>query len=65
MNVIPIYDRSMYYWFVLANIELSLVVGWLEVELLSGLMFLWSLLCEEGVWIVNYHNRVDCETMVH
>jgi len=27
MNVMPIYDRSMYYWFVRASIESSLVVG--------------------------------------
>jgi len=45
MNVMPIYYRSMYYWFVRASIEPSLVVGWLEVELLSGLRFLWLLLC--------------------
>jgi len=53
----------MYCWFVYANIKLSLVVGWLEVELSSVLGYLWSLLCEEGVWVVNYHNRVDCEAM--
>ena len=43
--------------------QVKLVVGWLEVELLSGLRFLWSLLCEEGAWVVNYRNRVDCEAM--
>ena len=63
MNVIPIYDRSMYYWFVRANIEPSLVVGWLDVELLSGLRLLWSVSSEEGVWVVNYRNRMDCEAM--
>jgi len=63
MNVMPIYDRSMYYWFVRVSIESSLVVRWLEVELLSGLRFLLSLLCDEGVWVVNYRNRVDCEAM--
>ena len=57
MNVIPICDSSMYYWFVHANIEPSLVFG------LSGLRFLWSLLCEEGAWVVNYRNRADCEAM--
>jgi len=40
MNIISIYDHSMYYWFVHVNIELSLVVGWFEVELLIGLRFL-------------------------
>jgi len=43
MNVILIYDRSMYYWFVHVNIERSLVVGWFEVELFSGLRLLWSM----------------------
>ena len=63
MNVIPIYDRSMYYCFVCANIEPSLLVGWLEVELLSGLRFLRSLLRKEGVWIVSSRNCVDYEAM--
>jgi len=63
MNVIPIYDRSMYYWFVHVNIEPSFVVGWFEVELLSGLRLLWSMLCEEGDRVVNCRNRVDCEAM--
>ena len=61
MNVISIYDRFMYCWFIYANIKLSLVVGWIEVELSSVLGLLWLLLCEEGVWDVNYRNRVDCE----
>ena len=39
MNVIPLYDRFMYCWFVCANIKPSLVAGWLEVELFSGLRF--------------------------
>ena len=63
MNVIPIYDRSMYYWFVHVNIEPSLVVGWFEVELMRNLKLLWSVLCEEGAWVVNCRNRVDCEAM--
>jgi len=63
MNVILIYDRSMYYWFVHVNIEPSLVVGWFEVELLSGLRLLWSVLCEEGHWVVNCRNRADCDAM--
>ena len=63
MNVILIYDRHMCYWFVLVNIELSLVVGWFEVELLSCLRLLWSVLCEEGYMVVNYHNRVDYKAM--
>ena len=45
------------------NIESSLVVGWLEVELSSVLRYLWSLLYEEGVWAVNYCNRVDYEVI--
>jgi len=40
MNVTPMYDGFMYYWFVHANIEPSLVVGWFEVELLRDLRFL-------------------------
>ena len=63
MNVISICDHSMYYWFVYVNIEPSLVVGWFEVKLLSGLRFLWSMLCEEGDRVVNYRNRVDWEAM--
>jgi len=63
MNVMLIYDHFMYYWFVHANIELSLVVGWLDVELLSGLKFLWSVLSKEGVWVVNYRNHMDCEAV--
>jgi len=63
MNVMPIYDCSMYYWFMRANIEPSLVVGWLEVQLSSRLRFFWSLLGVEGAWIVNYRNHVDCEAM--
>ena len=61
MNVMSIYDRFMYCWFVFVNIEPSLVVGWLEVELLSGLRLLWSVLCEEGDSVVNCRNRVDCK----
>ena len=63
MNVMPIYDRFMYRWFVYVNIEPSLVLGWLEVELLSDLRFLWSVLCEEGDRVVNCCNRMDCEAM--
>ena len=59
----PIYDRFMYCRFVYVNIEPSLVVGWLEVELLSGLRLLWSVLCEEGDRVVNCRNRVDFEAM--
>jgi len=63
MNVMPIYDRFMYCWFVYVNIEPSLTVGWFEVELLSGLRLLWSVLCEERDRVVNCRNRVDCEAM--
>ena len=38
-NVMLIYDGFMNYWFVHVNIELSLVVGWFEVELLSDSRF--------------------------
>ena len=58
-----IYDGFMNYWFVHVNIEPSLVVGWCEVELLSGFRFLWSVLCVEGDRVVNCRNRVDCEAM--
>ena len=51
------------YWFVQVNIEPSLVVGWFKVELMRNLRFLWSVLCEEGAWVVNCRNRVDCEAM--
>ena len=47
----------------MSNIEPSLVVGWFEVELLSGLRVLWSVLCEQGDRVVNCCNRVDCEAM--
>ena len=57
MNVILIYDCSVYYWFVHVNIEPSLIVGWFEVELLSGLRLLGSVLCEGGDRVV------DCEAM--
>ena len=60
MNIIPMYDRFLYCWFVHVNIEPSLVVGWFEVELMRNLRFLWSVLCEEGVRAENCHNRVDC-----
>jgi len=63
MNVMSIYDRCMCYWFVYINIEPSLVVEWFEVELLSGLRLLWSVLCEKGDRVVNCPNRVDCEAM--
>jgi len=33
------------------------------MKLLSGLRFLWSVLCEEGNRVVNCRNRVDCEAM--
>ena len=45
------------------NIEPSLVVGWLDVKLLSDLRFLWLVLCEEGDRVVNCHNGVDCDAM--
>ena len=38
-------------------------VGLLKVELLSDSGFLWSVLCEEGVRVVNCYNRIDCEAM--
>jgi len=63
MNIIPMYDRCVYCWFVHVNIEASLVVGRFEVELLCGLRFLWSVLYEEGDSIVNCCNRVDCEVI--
>jgi len=63
MNVTPVYDGFIYYWFMYANIEPSLVVGWFEVELLRVLRFLWSVSCEEGAWVVINHNRVDCEAV--
>jgi len=63
MNIILMYDRFVYYWFVHVNIEPSLVVEWFEVELLSCLRFLWSVLGEEGYRVANCHNRVDCEAM--
>jgi len=63
MNVMPIYDRSMYDWFGHVNIEPSLVVGWFEAELMRNLRFLWSLLCEEGVGVVKCRNRVNCEAV--
>ena len=63
VNVMPIYDRLMYCWFVYVNIEPSLVVGWFEVELLSDLRLLWSVLCDKGDRVVNHRNRVDCEAM--
>ena len=61
MNAILMYGRFMYCWFVYANIKPSLGDGWFEVELSSVLRFLWLLLCEEGVWVVNYRNRVGFE----
>ena len=33
------------------------------MELLSGLRFLWLVLCEEGDRVVNYRNRVDYEAV--
>ena len=53
----------MYCWSVYTNIKPILVVGWFEVELLSGLRFLWSVLCEEGDRVVNCRNHVDYEAM--
>ena len=50
------------YWFIYDNIKPSWKLD-VEVELLSGLRFLWSVLCEEGGRVVNCRNRVDCETM--
>jgi len=63
MHMTPMYDRFVYSWFVHVNIEPSLLVGWFEVELLSGLMFLWSVLREERDRVVNCRNRVDCDAM--
>ena len=63
MNIIPMHDCFLYCWFVHVDIELSLVVGWFEVELMRNLRFLWSVLCEEGVRVVNCRNREDCEAM--
>ena len=63
MNIIPMYDRFLYCWVVNVNIEPRLVVGWFEVELMRYLRFLWSVLCEEGVRVVNCRNCVDCEAM--
>ena len=57
------YDCFVYCWFVHVNIEPRLVVGWFEVELLSGSRFLWSVLCEEGDRVVNCCNRVNYEGM--
>ena len=48
---------------IVLNWKPSLVVGWFEVELLSDLRFLWSVLCEEGDRFVNCRNHVDCEAM--
>ena len=59
----PIDDRSIYYWFVHVNIELSLVVRWFEVKLMRNLRFSWSVLCEEGAWVVSCCNCLDCEAM--
>ena len=64
MNIMPIYDCSVYCRFEYVNIEQSLVVGWFEVELLSDLRLLWSVLCEEGDRVVNYRNRVDSKPCV-
>jgi len=57
------YNCFVYCWFVHVNIEPSSVVGWFEVELLSSLWFLWSVLCEEGDKVVNCRNRADWEAM--
>ena len=40
MDVMPKYHRFTYCWLVYVNIEPSLVVGWFEVELFSGLRLL-------------------------
>jgi len=63
MNIMPIYDHFLYCWFVHVDIEPSLVVGCFEVELMRNLRFLWSVLCEEGAWVVNYRNRMDFDAM--
>jgi len=63
MNIIPMYDRFVYCWFVHVNIKPSLVIGWFEMELLSDLSFLWSVLYEEGDRVVNCCNCVDFEAM--
>jgi len=59
----PMYDRFVFFWLIHVNIEWSLVVGWFEVELLSDLRFLLSMLCEEGDRVVNCRNRMECEAM--
>jgi len=33
------------------------------VELMRNLRFLWSLLCEEGAWVVIGRNHMDCEAI--
>ena len=47
MNVITIYD-----WFAYVITKTRLVVGCFKVELLRYLSFLYSLLYEEGAWVV-------------
>ena len=57
------YARFVYCWFVHVNIEPSLVVGWFEVELMSGLRFLWLVLCKDRDRVVNCRNCVNCEAI--
>jgi len=52
MNITPIYDHFMHCWFVFAYNQLSLVVGWFEVEQMGNLRFFSPVLREEGAWVV-------------
>jgi len=46
------------------EIETELIVRWLEVELMSvNGGSLWSVLCEEGAWVVIDRNCADCKAM--
>ena len=63
MNVTPVYDDFLYYWFMCANTELSLVVGWFKAELLRVLRCLLSVLCEEEAWVVINRNYVDSKAV--
>jgi len=48
MNTTLVYVDFVNYSMNCGNLERSLIVGWLEVKLLSDSRFLWSFLCEEG-----------------
>jgi len=45
------------------ELNIDMVVRWLKVKLMRVLRSLWSVLCEEGVWVVIDRNHVDCEAM--